>query len=276
MVKKLEKYITTRENPLKRLSGAYKSLRAFLALKLDIFKLFSYIDPKGSDFLMENKIILGDCVAGMRGLKNESVDLIVTDPPYLIRYKTNHRKNKNHEFCTEIANDDNEQLIRDYIRECYRILKKNSAMYMFCSSKTQDFFTKELEDAKFKIKNRIVWVKNNWTAGDLQAQFGQQYELIFLVNKGRKFFNGKRLSDVWFFDRVAGKEQIHQNQKPIPLIEQCIEKHSKKGDLVFDGFMGVGTTALAASNLDRRYLGFEIEPKYYDLAIERTDVNADA
>lgn len=212
-----------------------------------------------------------DCIEGTRGVDDESIDLIVTDPPYLISYKTNYRNDKNHEFCSEILNDDNEQLIKDYIKECYRIMKNNSAMYMFCSSKTIDFFKQELESNGFTIKNIIVWVKNNWTAGDLKGQFGQQYEFILLVNKGRKLFNGKRLTDVWHFDRVAGKKQLHQNQKPIELIEQCILKHSSEGDVVFDGFMGSGTTAVAAVNTNRHYIGYELNEKYFDIMCQRLD-----
>ena len=136
------------------------------------------------------KLYCDDCLNIMKQIENESIDLIVTDPPYLIKYKTNRRKNKDHDFCSEILNDDNEQLIIDYIRECYRILKNNTAMYMFCNCDKVDFFKQELENAGFKIKNMIIWVKNNWTAGDLKAQFGKQYEIIFLVNKGRKKING--------------------------------------------------------------------------------------
>lgn len=142
-------------------------------------------------------------------------------------------------------------------------------MYMFCSSKTIDFFKSEAEKAGFKVKNIIVWVKNNWTAGDLAAQFGQQYEPILLLNKGRREFNGKRLTDVWNFPRIAGKQQLHQNQKPVELIEQCILKHSNEGETVFDGFLGSGTTAVAAVNTNRHYIGFEIDPKYFDIANKR-------
>jgi site-specific DNA-methyltransferase (adenine-specific) len=139
---------------------------------------------------MENihTLYLGDCLEVMKNIPNGSIDLIVTDPPYLIRYKTNHRKNKNHDFCNEIKNDDNYELIHNYIKECYRILKDNKAMYMFCSCDHVDYFKQELEKSGFKIKNMIIWVKNNWTAGDLKAQFGKQYEILFLVNKGRCFF----------------------------------------------------------------------------------------
>ncbi len=217
----------------------------------------------------KDTIYQGDCLVGMQGLPPHSIDLIVTDPPYLISYKTNYRREKTHDFCSVILNDDNEQLIIRYIQECYRILKQDSAMYMFCSSKTIDFFKAEAEKAGFKVKNIIVWVKNNWTAGDLTAQFGQQYEPILLLNKGRREFNGKRLTDVWNFPRIAGKQQLHQNQKPVELIEQCILKHSNEGETIFDGFLGSGTTAVAAVNTNRHYIGFETDPKYFDIANKR-------
>ena len=76
-------------------------------------------------------------------------------------------------------------------------------MYMFCNFDKVDFFKQELQKY-FTIKNMIVWVKNNWTMGDLEAQYGKQYELIFYVNKGRRKINGKRLTDVWELGRVAG------------------------------------------------------------------------
>lgn len=170
----------------------------------------------------------GDCLELMKDIPDSSIDLIVTDPPYLIKYKTNYRKDKNHKFCSEILNDDNFDLISNYIKECYRILKENTAMYIFCNCDRVDYFKQELEKVNFKIKNMIIWVKNNWTAGDLKAQFGKQYEIIFLVNKGNCPFYGERLTDVWKFDRVAGNNQLHQNQKPLPLIKLCLLKHSKK------------------------------------------------
>ena len=211
----------------------------------------------------------GDCLELMKDIPDGSVDLVLTDPPYLIKYKTNYRKNKNHDFCTEILNDDNYELISFYIKECYRILKNDTAMYMFCNCDKVDFFKQELQKAGFKIKNMIIWVKNNWTAGDLKAQFGKHYEIIFLVNKGRKCFNGERLTDIWCFDRVAGKNQQHQNQKPVDLLEQCILKHSNENEIVFDGFMGSGSTGVACVNTNRRFIGIELDDKYFEIAKQR-------
>lgn len=215
-------------------------------------------------------ILNNDFRLAIKEIEDESVDLIVTDPPYLIDYKTNRRKNKEHDFCSAIKGDNDKNLIKDAIKESYRILKPNSAMYMFCSPNTIDFFKVEVE-RYFKIKNIIIWKKNNWTAGDLQASFGKQYEMIILANKGRKKFNGKRLTDIWEFDRVSGKKQLHQNQKPVELIEQMIEKHSNAGDLVVDMFMGSGSTGVACKNTHRRFIGIELDENYFNLAKERIE-----
>lgn len=111
----------------------------------------------------------------MATIPDNKIDLIVTDPPYLINYKTNWRKEK-HKFSNVIKNDNNPELIKEYIKECYRILKDDTAIYIFCS-----------------------------------------------------------------FD----------------------------GDIVFDGFMGSGTTALAALETDRHFIGAEIDGYYFGIAEER-------
>lgn len=144
-------------------------------------------------------------------------------------------------------------------------------MYVFCSAKTQDVFKELIELAGFTIKNHIIWVKNNHTAGDLKAQYGQKYEVIIYANKGRKEIQGKRLTDVWEFNRVAGSTQLHQNQKPLALIEQCIVKSSQPGGTILDGFMGSGTTAIACLNTQRNFIGFELDPYYYDVCMSRID-----
>lgn len=216
-----------------------------------------------------NKIHKGDCIKGMSLIDDGKVDMIVSDPPYLINYASSWHKEKEHRFCRTILNDDNEKLIKDYMRECYRVLKDNSAAYMFCSSKTLDFFMEQAKDAGFTIKNVLIWHKNNHTAGDLEAQYGQCYEPILYLNKGRRKINGKRLTDVWEFDRVSSDKLVHQNQKPVNLIMRCILKSSKENDLVLDGFMGSGTTALACMRTKRNFIGWELDDGYYDVAQKR-------
>ena len=213
-------------------------------------------------------ILLGDCLEHVKHIKNNSIDLVVTDPPYLINYKTSRRLDKDHKFCKPILNDSNESLITNIIAELYRVMKDNTSMYMFCSADKVDFFKQELEK-KFTIKNMIIWVKNNHTAGDLKGAFGRKYEIIFLVSKGRSLFNGKRITDVWSFDRVTGKNQTHQNQKPLDLIRLCVNKHSNEGDLVLDPFAGSGTTGIACQQLNRQYILIEQDKEYFNVMKDR-------
>ena len=215
-----------------------------------------------------NRIYNEDCLVGMKKIESGGVDLIVTDPPYCISYKTNWRKGE-HRFSKEILNDDNEQLIIDYMKECYRILKNDSAAYVFSSDKKLDFFMQQARNAGFTIKNVLIWKKNNHTAGDLEAQYAKCYEPILYLNKGRRIINGKRLDDVWSFNRVPSDKLIHQNQKPIPLLMQCVLKSSNEGDLVFDGFIGSASTALACLRTNRKFVGFELDKEYYDKACKR-------
>lgn len=212
----------------------------------------------------------GDCLEIMKDIPDESIDLVVTDPPYLINYKTNYRNDKTHRFTKEIIGENTPEVISKAIKEFYRIMKNDTALYLFCSPDKIDFFKKEVEKY-FKIKNIIIWKKNNWTAGDLYAQFGKQYEMIILANKGRAKFNGKRITDIWEFDKVVGKKQLHQNQKPVNLLEQCILKHSNESDTVLDAFMGSGSTGVACLNTNRNFIGIELDEDYFNIAKERIE-----
>ena len=221
-----------------------------------------------------NKIYNMDCIDGMKLIEDNSIDLIVTDPPYLIDYQTNRRKRNNEKISAKIIGDTDFELIEKYIQDCNRIMKENTALYMFCSFDKIELFKLELQKY-FKIKNMIIWEKNNGTVGDLEAQFQKKYEIMFLVNKGRKKFNGKRITDVWKFSKVTEKQRIHSNQKPIELINQCIVKHSNENEVVFDGFMGSGTTAVSAYNLNRKFIGFELDKEYFDIASLRIKQEVD-
>lgn len=219
----------------------------------------------------ENVVYNCDCLDLMKEMVKEDVkvDCIITDPPYLIDYKTNYRKNKDHKFCKEILNDNNPELIKEYVKFCYSILNEDSALYMFCNADKIDFFKQEIEKY-FTIKNIIIWVKNNWTAGDLEAQYGKQYEIIIYANKGRcKFKSQRRKTDVWFEDKIVGTKQIHQNEKPVNLICEMISNSTNENDLIFDGFGGSFSTYIACHKMGRRYLGAELDKEYFDKGSER-------
>ena len=168
-----------------------------------------------------------------------------------------------------ILGDNDHDLIERSIKEMYRVLKNDSAAYVFSSPKKIDYFIRYCREAGFVIKNSIIWVKNNWSAGDLKAAYGGQYEMVLLLNKGRRCINGNRLSDVWFFNRVPFQRQHHQNEKPVALLEQCIIKHSGNGDIVLDPFMGSGSTGIACIHTGRKFIGIEKDADYFEIARKR-------
>ena len=111
-----------------------------------------------SDMLELDKIYNMDCLDGMRLMKEQGikVDCVITDPPYLINYKTNHRKDKEHKFCKVIENDNNPQLIKDLIPLLYDVMKDDTPLYMFCGSDHIDFFFARSEKVFYRKKyNRM-------------------------------------------------------------------------------------------------------------------------
>lgn len=218
------------------------------------------------------KLYQGDCLEVMKDIEDGSVDLVVTDPPYLCDYSRHDNKSR---FSKKIANDENtdknEKMIRQYFKECYRIMKKDTAIYCFCNYKKIDFFKQELEKTGFNLKNIIVWDKQRNGMGDLKTTFGYSHEFILFASKGQPKIRGRRISDVWQFKRVSSKQQVHQNQKPTELLSLAITKSSDEGMIVFDGFMGSGSTGVACLNTNRNFIGIELDEGYFETAKERIE-----
>ena len=222
------------------------------------------------DIMSDYKLINGDCIKEMQKLIDDGVkvDLIVTDPPYLMNYSTNRRKNKEHDFCKPILNDDNFELIKDIMPLLFELLNDGGAVYMFCNANHIDYFKQQVEQ-HFKLKNLLIWVKNSWSAGDLKGAYAKQTEFILYAVKGRHILNGRRDSDVLYYNRVVGNEQLHQNQKPLDLCKFLINKSSQPNDVVLDCFMGSGTTGVACQELNRNFIGIELDAEYYEMAKQR-------
>jgi len=201
-----------------------------------------------------NRVICGDGVLMLKNLPQKSVDLIATDPPYGISYVSNRYKDTNPHGKIE-----GDGIFPDFINVAWKCLKDTGAIFTFCSHK------KRIEDDR--VKNYIVWVKNSWTAGDLYGDFGNQYELLAFLPKPKFKLQGKRYSNVWFFDRVPPTS--HPTEKPIGLMERIILCSTKKGDVVADPFLGSGTTIEACKNTSRNFIGVEINPTYCDSARKR-------
>lgn len=214
--------------------------------------------------MIENiELIHGNCFELNKSIKDESVDLILTDPPYGMNFQSGNRKIKHR----KIANDDNLDWLSDWFKQQFRILKNDSHAYVFCSFHNIDKFKAECVNAGFILKNILIWEKPGLGMGDLYADYGGGYEMILYLNKGIKNLNGKRLSNVIKAPRTGNIN--HPTEKPVNLLKLLIEKSSKPGDLVLDNFFGSGSCAVACHELGRRFLGHEIDEERFNSAKKR-------
>lgn len=221
------------------------------------------------DELKTNNIhlIKGNCLDIMPKINSNIVSLVLTDPPYGINYISGFRK-KEDRFDKILNDNDISKLIPEYFKECYRIMEKDGAIYVFCSWHNIDFFKIEFQKY-FKLKNIIVWNKNNHGSGDLKGAYAPKYELVLYGYKNRKTLNGRRVADVLEYDKVPCNKLVHPTEKPLNLLKLFIEKSTNPNDIVFDGFMGSGSCGLACKELDRKFIGIELDDKYFDIACNR-------
>lgn len=190
----------------------------------------------------------GDCLEIMAYLP--PVDMVLTDPPYGINWQSHHR----HEKHQKIIND--ERLPIEHINTAISLAKK--ASYVFCRWDQLHQFTKP--------KSVLVWVKNNWSMGDLKHEHGRQWEAICFYPGVRHKFK-KRIPDVIYDERTGNGH--HPTEKPVSLLIKLIDANLSYN--VLDPFMGSGTTALACERLGRRWIGIEIDEKYCEIAANRID-----
>lgn len=215
------------------------------------------------------KLYNGDCLEVMDRIKNDTIDLVITDPPYLMNYQSNRRKKEDR--FDKIKNDKgNYILIQEYLQECYRIMKDNTAIYCFCSWHNIDFFKKEFEKC-FKLKNIIVWNKNNHGTGDLKGSYAPRHEFILFGHKGRTLLREKRIADVIDCAKIPSKKLTHPTEKPQELLEIFIRQSSDEGDVIFDGFMGTGSCGVSARKLNRKFIGIELDKNYFNITKERIE-----
>ena len=205
-----------------------------------------------------NQIVCGDCLEMMRLIPDKCVDLVLTDPPYGIDFQSNMRT-QSVKF-DKLENDDNNFRFKTY-PEMFRILKDNSVAIIFCSFKNYADDYKEIERL-FSIKNCIIWDKGGGGIGDLEHSLSTDYEMAIIAHKGLCPIRGKRDGSIWKSGKVNPNTQSHPTEKPVGIIKQFIEKFSDKQRLIFDPFMGSGTTARAATDLGRNWIGCEISEKY--------------
>lgn len=204
-----------------------------------------------------------DCLDFMKTLPDKCIDLVLTDPPYGMNYQSSWRTDK-HE---KIENDISLEWIEPFIKESFRILKDNTHIYIFCNDYAISDFRHILEKVGFTVKRTLVWVKNNHTSGDLEGDYANKTEFILYAHKGRRLLNDGRDTNVLFFNRANCDE--HPTKKPEDLFAYLIKKSSNKNEIVFDPYLGGGTTCIASKMLNRNYIGCEISPEYCKIAQER-------
>jgi len=196
----------------------------------------------------------GDCRPYMKAMQDKSVDVIVTDPPYGMNYLSNHYKGENP--FQAIAGDD--RYPSELIPEFQRIARK--AVFAFCR---WDNLSEVPPPTSF-----IVWVKNNWTAGDLNHAYGRMWEgVLFYPMDGHEFQN--RPPDVFDSRRVPPTDLVHPTQKPVAFLKWLIEANTNPNEIVFDPFMGSGSTGVACIESSRQFIGCELSPEYFSTAEKR-------
>lgn len=202
-----------------------------------------------------NKAICIDAEVGLVVIPPQSINAIITDSPYGINYQSSHRKQQSKKKFDKIKNDDKLYLPVDTL---WRKLKIDGVMFAFFSYKNK------LIDKR--VKNEIIWVKDEHTMGALDRDFGNKYESIAFMPRKSFRLNGFRYPNVWYFSRVPGAQLLHPTQKPLPLMQRIVEVATQPGDLVLDPFCGSGVTLVACKTMERRYIGFDIEQKYVDIS----------
>ena len=224
---------------------------------------------------MSTTLLLGDCLNRMKEIPDGSVDLVITDPPYLMNHTTGGTKSigMSDRWMGNIKAGNSvmgfEKTIRfaDWLPETYRILKDSGHCYIFCNDKNVKELLDESSNARFRLSNILVWLKNNATPN---RYYMKNCEFILFLYKGRaKPIRNMGTKAVIECQNIRGKDKRHPTEKPTALLSTLIENSSEPGELVVDPFMGSGSTGVAAVNTERNFIGVEISADYYAVAAGR-------
>ena len=225
-----------------------------------------------------NKIYNMDCLEYMKTLPNECIDLIVTDPPY----KTTKRGGTGNTggMCKkkDFRNGNggfkyNDIKPSEYIPEFYRILKSGSHFYIMTNHINLYEILTVAQDSGFHFIKSLIWNKGNKIMGQC---YMSQFEYILFFRKGKhKKINNCGTSDILEIPNKKTKgidgKNLHDTEKPVELMKILIENSSNKGDLIYEPFMGIGSTVIACKELDRYYVSTEIDENYFNIAKDRIE-----
>jgi len=210
----------------------------------------------------EHRLLCGDSTDSDQVAKlmnGQKADMVFTDPPYGINYKSNKRK------------DEFEYIKNDDVIDCSFLpiipINNNSAIYVWTR---WDVYPKwvELVEQSYKVTNCIVWIKQAGGLGDLES-FWNQHEFAIYAVKGKVKLRGIRQGNTWETGDHRSKDYIHPTQKPVELAARGIEATSDIGNLIVDVFLGSGSTMVASHQLKRKCYGMEFDPKYCQVIVDR-------
>lgn len=205
---------------------------------------------------LRNSIQHGDCIEVMRQMPARSVDFILTDPPYLVRYKSRDGRS--------IANDDNADWLEPASRAMFRVLKNDSLAVSFYGWTQTDRFMSAWRAAGFRIVGHIVFRKRYAS----RARFvSYTHESAYVLAKGRPVLPAHPPADV--IDFPYSGNRLHPTQKPVAALKPLIEAFCPEGGLVLDPFCDSGSTLVAACEANCDYLGIELDPAYHGIAARR-------
>ena len=223
------------------------------------------------------EIVRGDCIEVLRRMPDESVDAIITDPPYASGGKNESQRRsstgmtkfwKGAWFAGDAMGTEGlVWLLRAMAFEAERILLPGASLLVFCDWRMWSAITPAMESAGLTLQTMIVWDKGSPGTG---VGFRATHELVAHLRKaGPPHFHAADGSNVIRVGRVHGPSKVHPTEKPVPLMESLIRIVSPRGGLVVDPFCGSGSTGVAALRLGRRFIGVERDPRYIAIAEER-------
>jgi len=236
---------------------------------------------------MINKFANTDAVSFLKDIDSGSIDLVFTDPPYVISRETGFhavgkRGVKRFSLSMDFGPWDNpdeglhNELMKSVISEYFRVLKKGGACIIWYDIYKLESLKCFMETAGFKQIRFIEWVKKNPVPLNSRVNYLTNCRETALtgVKEGKPVFNSKYDNGIYTsaIHRDGGK-RLHPCQKPMNITIQIIEKHTNLGDTVLDTFAGSGTTLLAAAKCGRKFAGCEINREYYLKGLNRIKEN---
>ena len=227
-------------------------------------------------------IICGNSEEILKTCADSSIDLIVTDIPYGISYKSNKQNcdtrgsetvhKDREEYFEQIQGD--ATLPVNWLTDAYRILKDGSAMCVFCHWSKWHLLFHSVVEVGFSVKGMIVLNKSNHGMGCLY-HYAPKHELLMFATKGKHVchFREKRMNDVWDVPvKFSGAKRFHPNEKPLSWLTPCIENSSEEGMVVLDPFAGSGSTGMACKNLKRDFIMIDVDEKYCTIMRDRLGI----